>query len=89
MSLSTTWQRRIDALACLAGLLWGAAPAQAAINALNLGVWDSMRLVLATDTASWNEGANTMLVPGSEAFIGGEGTSYNMEGRSLLLLIAM
>jgi isoamylase len=47
-----------------------------------------MDLVLATDTSGWNEGANTMVVPGSEAFIGGEGTSYNMEGRSLLLLIA-
>jgi isoamylase len=46
-----------------------------------------MDLVLATDTAGWNEDANTVVVPGSEAFIGGEGTSYNTEGRSLLLLI--
>ncbi len=41
-----------------------------------------------TDTATWNEGANTLVAPGSEVFIGGEGTTYNMEGRSLLLLIA-
>ncbi len=41
-----------------------------------------------TDTASWNDGANTVAVPGSEAFIGAEGTSYGLEARSMLLLIA-
>jgi len=41
-----------------------------------------------TDTATWNEGANTVAVPGSEALIGGEQTAYGLQGRSLLLLIA-
>lgn len=41
-----------------------------------------------TDTATWNDGANTMAAPGSEAFIGGENTVYGLEARSLLLLIA-
>jgi len=41
-----------------------------------------------TDTATWNDGANTMVAPGSEAFIGGENTVYGLESRSLLLLIA-
>ena len=41
-----------------------------------------------TDTATWNEGPNTVVVPGSEAFIGGEYTVYGVQGRSLLLLIA-
>ncbi len=41
-----------------------------------------------TDTATWNDGANTMVAPGSEAFIGGENTVYGLEARSLLLLIA-
>ena len=41
-----------------------------------------------TDTATWNEGANTVVVPGSEALIGGEWTVYGVQGRSLLLLIA-
>ncbi|MDQ3287536.1 MAG: isoamylase [Pseudomonadota bacterium] len=41
-----------------------------------------------TDTATWNEGANTVVVPGSEAYIGGESTVYGVQGRSLLLLIA-
>jgi isoamylase len=40
------------------------------------------------DTATWNEGANTVVAPGSEAFIGGEGTGYGLQARSLLLLIA-
>ena len=40
------------------------------------------------DTATWNEGSNTVVLPGSEAWIGGEGTSYGVEGRSLLLLMA-
>jgi isoamylase len=41
-----------------------------------------------TDTATWNEGPNTVVVPGSEALIGGEYTVYGVQGRSLLLLIA-
>jgi glycogen operon protein len=41
-----------------------------------------------TDTASWNEGSNTVANPGSEAFIGGEWTNYSVNGRSVLLLIA-
>jgi isoamylase len=41
-----------------------------------------------TDTATWNDGPNTMVVPGSEALIGGEGVSYGLEARALLLLIA-
>lgn len=41
-----------------------------------------------TDTATWNEGANTVVAPGNEAFIGGEGTNYGLQARSVLLLIA-
>ncbi|MES2671160.1 MAG: isoamylase [Pseudomonadota bacterium] len=41
-----------------------------------------------TDTATWNEGANTVANPGSEALIGGEWTVYGVEARSLLVLIA-
>jgi len=41
-----------------------------------------------TDTASWNEGPNTVAPPGSEAFIGGEWTNYSVHGRSVLVLIA-
>ncbi|MGD9585086.1 MAG: glycogen-debranching protein [Lysobacterales bacterium] len=41
-----------------------------------------------TDTATWNESANTVALPGSEAFIGGEFSSYGLQARSLLLLIA-
>ena len=41
-----------------------------------------------TDTATWNEGANTVANPGSEALIGGEWTTYGVEARSLLVLIA-
>ena len=41
-----------------------------------------------TDTATWNEGPNTVVTPGSEALIGGEFTVYAVQGRSLLLLIA-
>jgi len=41
-----------------------------------------------TDTATWNEGPNTVVVPGSEALIGGEYTIYSVQGRSLLVLIA-
>jgi len=41
-----------------------------------------------TDTANWNEGPNTVALPGSEAYIGGEWTVYGVHGRSLLVLIA-
>jgi len=41
-----------------------------------------------TDTCNWNDGANTFVSPGSEAFIGGGGTGYNQCGQSLLLLIS-
>lgn len=41
-----------------------------------------------TDTANWNEGPNTVALPGSEALIGGEWTVYGVHGRSLLVLIA-
>ena len=40
------------------------------------------------DTASWNEGANQVVAPGSEALIGGEFTVYGVKARSVLLLIA-
>jgi isoamylase len=41
-----------------------------------------------TDTATWNEGPDTVAQPGSEAFIGGEYTVYGLQARSVLLLIA-
>ncbi|MFG2010597.1 glycogen debranching protein [Micromonospora sp. NPDC048868] len=41
-----------------------------------------------TDTATWAEGANQVAVPGSETLIGGQGTTYLLRGRSLLLLVA-
>jgi len=41
-----------------------------------------------TDTSTWNEGANTFVTPGNEAFIGGEWTHYMLRGRAVLLLIA-
>jgi isoamylase len=41
-----------------------------------------------TDTATWNEGPDTVAQPGSEAFIGGEYTVYGLQARSMLLLIA-
>jgi isoamylase len=41
-----------------------------------------------TDTATWNEGPNTVANPGSEALIGGEYTVYGLQARSLLVLIA-
>jgi isoamylase len=41
-----------------------------------------------TDTATWNEGPNTVAAPGSEALIGGEFTNYSLQARSVLLLIA-
>ncbi|TBR12479.1 MAG: glycogen-debranching protein [Lysobacter sp.] len=40
------------------------------------------------DTATWNEGPNTVVAPGAETLIGGENTSYAMQARSVLLLIA-
>jgi glycogen operon protein len=41
-----------------------------------------------TDTCPWAEGATQFRVPGSEDFIGGEGYSYGVCGRGVLLLIA-
>ena len=41
-----------------------------------------------TDTATWNEGPNTVVPPGSETLLGGEYTVYGLQGRSVLLLIA-
>jgi len=41
-----------------------------------------------TDTCNWNDGSNTFAVPGSEALIGGRGTSYGLCSQSLLLLIS-
>lgn len=41
-----------------------------------------------TDIATWNESANTVPNPGSEAMIGGERIVYRLEARSLLVLIA-
>lgn len=41
-----------------------------------------------TDTATWNDGPNMVRQPGAEDYIGGEGYSYGLEGRALLLLIA-
>lgn len=40
------------------------------------------------DSSPWNEGANTVVNPGSEKLVGPEGTSYNLKGRAILLLIA-
>ena len=41
-----------------------------------------------TDTCGWAEGANQVRTPGNEDFIGGQGYSYGICGRGLLLLIA-
>ena len=41
-----------------------------------------------TDTSTWAEGPDQVSAPGSEALIGGQGTSYVLHGRALLLLIA-
>jgi glycogen operon protein len=41
-----------------------------------------------TDTSTWAEGADQVAAPGSEALIGGTGTSYLLHGRAVLLLIA-
>jgi glycogen operon protein len=41
-----------------------------------------------TDTSTWAEGANQVASPGSEALIGGQGTTYVLHGRAVLVLIA-
>ncbi|HEX8434188.1 isoamylase [Archangium sp.] len=41
-----------------------------------------------TDTCPWAEGASQVATPGTETLIGGEGYSYGVCGRGLLLLIA-
>jgi glycogen operon protein len=41
-----------------------------------------------TDTCPWAEGGSQVAAPGTETFIGGEGYSYGVCGRGLLLLIA-
>lgn len=40
------------------------------------------------DTSTWNEGANTMMAPGSETLIGGQNIVYGVNARAILLLIA-
>ncbi len=40
------------------------------------------------DTCDWAEGPNQVRAPGSEDFLGGENSQYNVCGRGLLLLIA-
>jgi glycogen operon protein len=40
------------------------------------------------DTSTWNEGPDTVVAPGSEAFVGGEWASYTLHERGVLLLIA-
>jgi glycogen operon protein len=41
-----------------------------------------------TDTSNWAEGANQVVTPGSETFIGGEWTVYGLGPRAVLVLIA-
>ncbi|HSN98263.1 MAG TPA: isoamylase [Candidatus Nanopelagicales bacterium] len=41
-----------------------------------------------TDTCGWAEGASQVASPGSEVLVGGEGATYGLCGRSVLLLIA-
>jgi glycogen operon protein len=41
-----------------------------------------------TDTATWNEGTDTVKLPGQEDAIGGEWTVYGLQARSVLVLIA-
>ena len=41
-----------------------------------------------TDTCAWAEGANQVRAPGAEDFIGGQGYSYGICGRGVLVLIA-
>lgn len=40
------------------------------------------------DTATWNETQNNIVEPGTETLIGGEGSHYGINGRSLVVLIA-
>ncbi|WP_024872052.1 isoamylase [Tolumonas lignilytica] len=40
------------------------------------------------DTSNWNEGGANIVAPGSETYIGGEGTNYGLNGRGVLVLIA-
>ncbi|MFB0974928.1 MAG: hypothetical protein QMB71_02245, partial [Tolumonas sp.] len=40
------------------------------------------------DTSNWNEGSTNIVAAGSEIYIGGEGTSYGLNGRGVLVLIA-
>lgn len=40
------------------------------------------------DTCSWAEGPDQVALPGSETVLGGAGSSYNLCGRGVLLLIA-
>jgi glycogen operon protein len=42
----------------------------------------------ATDTSAWAEGADQVAQPGSEALIGGSGTTYSLGARATLVLIA-
>jgi glycogen operon protein len=41
-----------------------------------------------TDTSAWAEGANQVANPGSEVALGGQGTTYVLHGRAVMLLIA-
>ena len=41
-----------------------------------------------TDTCNWNDGADTWVTPGNETSIGPGGSTYNLCGRALLLLIS-
>ncbi|MEY9966945.1 isoamylase [Streptacidiphilus sp. MAP12-16] len=41
-----------------------------------------------TDTSTWAEGPSQVALPGSEALIGGAGTTYVLHARAVLLLIA-
>ncbi|MQS07358.1 glycogen-debranching protein [Streptomyces sp. IF17] len=41
-----------------------------------------------TDTSNWAEGTDQVATPGSEALIGGAGTSYRLHGRAVLVLVA-
>jgi glycogen operon protein len=41
-----------------------------------------------TDTCNWNDGPDTWVTPGNETSIGPSGSTYNLCGRALLLLIS-
>ncbi|RZU53866.1 glycogen operon protein [Krasilnikovia cinnamomea] len=41
-----------------------------------------------TDTSAWAEGPDQVAVPGSETALGGQGSTYVLHGRAVLLLIA-